>query len=217
MSEGMIAFEPREELGKAAARRMRRAGRVPAVIYGEIEKSKQVSLDSHELMLALKQDHAILNLAKDSEKHRVIVREIQRHPVKGTIIHVDFLQVKKGQKLTLSVPLKFEGRPLGVQEGGMLDEVRNEVEIEVLPKDIPNFIEINIDNLEIGDSIRVKDIEAENFTILTDEDSVLCRCEVPRGLVEEEAVEGEEEEELDEEMAEPEVITAKDKDEEAGE
>jgi len=216
MSEGMIAFEPREEMGKAAARRMRRTGRVPAVIYGEIEKYKQVSVDSHELMLALKQDHALLNLTKESEKHRVIVREIQRHPVKDTIIHVDFLKVKKGQKLTLSVPLKFEGRPLGVLEGGMLDEVRNEVEIEVLPKDIPNFIEINIDNLTIGDSLRVKDIVSENFTILTDEDSVICRCEVPRGMVEEEAVEGEEEE-LDEEMAEPEVITAKDKDDEGGE
>ena len=216
MSEGMIAFEPREETGKAAARRMRRAGRVPAVIYGEIEKSKQVSVDSHELMLALKQDHALLNLTKESEKHRVIVREIQRHPVKDTIIHVDFLKVRKGQKLTLSVPLKFEGRPLGVLEGGMLDEVRNEVEIEVLPKDIPNFIEINIDNLTIGDSLRVKDIVLENFTVLTDEDSVLCRCEIPRGMVEEEAVEGEEEE-LDEEMAEPEVITAKDKDDEGGE
>lgn len=216
MSEGIIAFEQRAENGSAAARRLRRLGRVPAVIYGEIEKSVQVSLDSHELMLALKQDHAILNLSMGSEKHRVIVREIQRHPVKDTIIHVDFMQVKKGQKLTLSVPLKFEGKPIGVKEGGMLDEVRNEVEIQVLPKDIPNFIEINIENLAVGDSIRVKDIETENFEVLTDADSVICRCEIPRGLVEEEAVEGEEEE-MDEEMAEPEVITAKDKDEEGGE
>ncbi len=214
MSEGIIVFEKRENKGKGAARRLRRLGRVPAVIYGEIEKSVQVSVDSHELMLALKRDHAMLNLTKGDEEHLVIVREIQRHPVKDTIIHVDFMQVKKGQKLTLSVSIKFEGKPIGIKEGGMLDEVRNEVEIEVLPKDIPNYIVINIDNLAVGESIRVKDIDANNFVVLTDAESVLCRCEIPRGMVEEEAVEGEEE--LDEEIAEPEVITAKDKEEESG-
>ena len=153
----------------------------------------------------------MLNLALGKDEHRVIIREIQYHPVHGTILHIDFMEVKKGQKLTMTIPVQFEGNPHGVKEGGMLDKIRQEVEISVLPKDIPNFIPINVDNLELGDSLRVKDLEVENFEILTEADSILCRVEIPRAPVEEETEEAEEE--FEEEAAEPEVITAREKDE----
>ena len=210
MTEAMLAIEQREAKGSAASRRLRREGKVPAVIYGEIKEPLRISMDSHELNLMLKKKQSMVNLALGEDKHQVIIRDIQFHPVEGTVLHVDFLEVKKGQKLTMTIPVQFEGNPAGVKEGGILDKIRHEVEISVLPKDIPDFIIVNIENLAMGDSLRVKDLDALNFEILTEPDSVLCRVETPRAEVEPEA---EAEDEFEEETAEPEVITARDKEE----
>lgn len=208
MTEAMLAIEQRDEKGTAAARRIRRAGKVPAIIYGEIDEPLRVSLDAHQLHLALKKKQAMLNLSLGKEKHSVVIREIQYHPVDGRVLHVDFLEIKKGQKLTMTIPVQLEGIPNGVKEGGILDVIKHEVEIEVLPKDIPDFILANIEHLQLGDVLRVKDLAVENFEIITEEDSMLCRVEIPRAVEEEET---EAEEEFEEEAAEPEVITARDK------
>ncbi len=211
MSEMILNTEIREGSGKADAGRLRRAGRIPAIIYGEIENPTSVSIDAHELNIYLREKHALINLSLEGKNHRVVVRDIQYHPVKDSITHIDFLEVKKGTKISMSVPITFEGEPLGIKEGGILDKIKHELTISVLPKDIPDEIVVNIENLEIGDSIRVEDVEIGNFEISDDPNDVLCRVAHPKAEVVVEAEEGEEEEE--EEMAEPEVITARDKEE----
>lgn len=208
MSEVILNAEIREGNGKANAGRLRRTGRVPAIIYGEIENPTSISIDAHELAMYLREKHALINLTLDGKTHRVVVRDIQNHPVKGGITHIDFLEVKKGNKITMVVPITFVGSPVGVKEGGLIDKIRHELNIAVLPKDIPNEIVVNIENLELGESVRVSDVEVGNFELMDDPQDVLCRVAVPRAEVE---VEVEEEEELEEEMAEPEVITARDK------
>lgn len=208
MSEMILNTEIREGSGKANAGRLRRTGRVPAIIYGEIEKPTSVSIDAHELIMYLREKHALINLSLEGKNHRVVVRDIQYHPVKGSISHIDFLEVKKGNKITMAVPITFEGSPVGVKEGGLLDKIKNDLSISVLPKDIPNEIVINVENLELGDAIRVADVKVGNFELIDDPQDVICRVAIPRVEVE---VEVEEEEELEEDMAEPEVITARDK------
>ena len=211
MSEMILNAEVRENSGKADARRMRRAGRIPAIIYGEIDTPASASVDAHELKMLLRKKHALINISLSGKTHRVIVRDVQYHPVSSNYLHIDFMEVKKGQKLTMAIPVTFEGTAEGVKEGGMLDVIRHEVNISVLPKDIPNEIVVNVENLVLGDTIRVEDLNAENFEILDEARDVLCRVEIPRGPAEDE--EEEEEEEIDEEMAEPEVITARDTEE----
>ncbi len=212
MTETKLVAEKRAGRGKAEAKRMRRTKRVPAIIYGEIKEPIPISVDAHELDLLLKKSYSTIDIELDSKKHQVILRDIQRHPVNDTVLHVDFMQVKKGHKITMTVPVHFEGEAVGLKQGGVMDEVKRELEIAVLPKDIPEYIVANIENLNVGDAFRVKDLEAVNFEILDDPEDVLCRIEAPRVIATE--AEGAEEEAMaEEEATEPEVITAKDKEE----
>ena len=210
MSEMILNAEIREKSGKADARRLRRAGRVPAVIYGEIDTPTSATIDAHELKMLLREKHAVINLSLNGDVHRVIVRDVQVHPVNGSVLHIDFMEVKKGQKIIMSVPVRFEGTAKGVKLGGMLDIVKHEISISVLPKDIPGEIVVNIEDLDIGEAIRVSDLAADDIELMDELNDVLCRVAMPRGPEEEEAVE----EDLEgEEAAEPEVITARDKEE----
>lgn len=209
MSEMILNAEVRDKSGKADAGRLRRAGRVPAIIYGEIDAPASATIDAHELNMLLREKHAVINLSLGGDVHRVIVRDVQVHPVNGSVQHIDFMEVKKGQKIVMSVPVRFEGTPEGVKLGGMLDIVKHEISISVLPKDIPGEIVANIDALDIGDAIRVSDLASDSIELMDEPNDVLCRVAMPRGPEEEEV-----EEELEgEEMAEPEVITARDKEE----
>ncbi len=208
MSEMILNAEARKDSGKADARRLRRAGKVPAIIYGEIDAPASATIDAHELKMLLREKHAVIDLSLSGDVHQVIVRDVQVHPVNGSVLHIDFMEVKKGQKIVMSVPVRFEGTPNGVKEGGMLDIVRHEVSISVLPKDIPGEIVVNIEDMAIGDAVRVGDLPTDTIELLDELNDVLCRVAIPRAAEEEET----EAEELEgEEMAEPEVITARDK------
>ncbi len=207
MSESLLMAEAREGKGKSVARRIRRAGRVPAVIYGEVKQPLNIAVDAHDLEMKLREKVSLFNISLDGKEHPVIIREIQFHPVKSNVLHVDFLQVKKGHKITMTVPIKLVGKSEGVKAGGVLEELKREVTIEVLPKDIPDSIVVDISGLQMGDGVQVKDLLAENFEIQDDLEDLVCRVEMPR------TIEEEEEEEEEEEMAEPEVITSKEKEE----
>ena len=215
MADSKLKIESRTHSGKAAARRLRRTGKVPAVIYGEDQETTSLLLDAHEFELVLKEHHTIVELELDGKLIRTIVRDIQKHPVTGNVIHVDFFTVKSGHKLTLSVDVNYVGTAAGAVTGGILQTVKNVVNISVLPKDIPDYIEIDVSELEVGDNIRIKDITRENIEFLDDPEDVLCGVLAPKAVeeevVEEEGEEGEEEEEA----AEPEVITARVEDEES--
>jgi large subunit ribosomal protein L25 len=191
--------------GKSEARRLRRSGRVPCVLYGVEDQSVKLTVNQRELTKILTGDHALIDLVVDGNSQSSVVKEIQYHPVKGTITHVDWLRVQAGIEITVSVPLKFVGTAVGVKAGGIFQELKGELEITCLPKNLPEFIEIDVSKLEIGDSIHVNNINIENVTIRDEEDSTICSIVLPKKVVE---VEAEEEEEIEEAGdAEPEVIS----------
>jgi len=210
MAEERLKVERRSESGKSFARRLRRTGRIPAVLYGEKTDSEKLSLDGHSFELFLKSGHSVLNLEFDDQEKQVIVRETQKHPVTGDVLHVDFYELQKGHKLTLTVSIDFVGTPKAVKEGGILQTIKDELEISVLPKDIPDSIAVDITNLAMGENLRVKDVKVENMEILDDPDDVICRIQIPKTEEEEKL-----EEEVPEETFEPEVITARDKGEDS--
>ena len=208
--DSVLVAETRDEKGKAAVRRLRRAGKVPVIIYGEDIDPQPLSIDSHELEMLIRKDVSVITLKIGGKDQDAIIREIQYHPVKGQIIHVDFLTLQKGHKVEMTVPLHFEGDPKGVKLGGNFSILKHEINISVLPKNIPDFINVDVSDLDIGDSIRIKDIVAENVEFLDGEEEYVCHVVAPKAVVEEEPAEGEEELlETEEESAEPEVITAR--------
>jgi len=209
----VLVAEKREGTGKSVTTKIRREGFVPAVIYGQKDKPDSVSVDAHTLSQLLKAGHTIVELEVNGKKQETVIKEIQYHPVTGKFLHVDFMRIAKGQELKVTVPINFEGKPVGVDEGGVLSTLKTEVLINVIPKFIPDSLTIDVSELKIGDSLRVKDLHVENMQILDDEEEVLCRVSTVRAMEEEE----EEAEELEEEEAEPEVITSKKKEEEGSE
>ncbi len=209
MSELKLVAEARTEVGKSVAGRLRREGKVPGILYGELKQPIPIALDAHDLAMGLREHYSVVNLNIDGKSYRCIVREVQYHPVNGKILHVDFMGIKANQEVEMEVPIEFVGKPAGVKEGGIFDEIKHTVDILVLPKNIPDVIEVNVDNLKIGDALRLKDLESDKYKILGDPEDVVCRVAAPHG-VEEVAAEEEGEEE-----AEPEVISkGKEKEEE---
>ncbi|HUL49818.1 MAG TPA: 50S ribosomal protein L25/general stress protein Ctc [Gemmatimonadales bacterium] len=157
--------------GKGAARQARFKGRVPAVIYGRGRDTQAVEVEAKALEKALtgiEPESTIIELAFDGRTARTLIREIQRHPLRPDIIHVDFYEIRAEDKVKLKVPVRLVGTPDGVRNaGGVLDQVTREVEIEVLPENIPDRVELDVSALKIGDSLHVSHLQIANATILT--------------------------------------------------
>jgi large subunit ribosomal protein L25 len=212
MSNLQLNAEIRDGNGKALAGRMRRSSKVPCIMYGVDDTSVSLAVDSQEVEKMLSGSHSIIELKYDGQEQGVVIRDIQYHPVKGNIIHVDFLRVKAGQEIKIEVPIKFVGESEGVRLGGVFQEQKSELTITTLPKYLPEEIVVDISALEVNDAIHVSDLVVENFTIEDDPEETVCSV-VPPKKIEEPEISDEEGEELelteDEEPTEPEVITAK--------
>ena len=205
----------RVESGKSAARQLRREGSIPAVIYGQRRDPEPLAIKQIDLEKALAgvSGTTLLTIKVGSKTTRALIQEIQRHPTRSQILHVDFLEVHKGEKLTVRTPIRLTGSPDGVRnQGGVLDQILRELEIRVLPKDLPDHIEVDVTDLTVGQSIHVEDIEVPNAEILVDMDMTICSVIAPRVEEEPEALVEEDEEVTDE----PELIR-KAKEEEGGE
>jgi large subunit ribosomal protein L25 len=214
MSEQELNASTRSETGKANVRRLRKTGFVPCTIYGVEDKSVSLTINRKELEKLLSEAHSVIKLVNDGNEQRCVIKEIQYHPVKGDIIHVDLQRIKAGQEIQLSVPIKFIGEAPGVKAGGVFQTIRNELDISTLPKYLPNEIVIDISAMELNDTMHISDLNLENITINHEQDSSICSIVLPK-KVEEPVAEEEEGEELEvegEEGAEPEVITSKSKD-----
>src|SRR5207237_4859808 len=152
----------REKTGKGAARPARFQKRVPAVIYGHGRPTQTLMVDALALETALtgiEPESTLIELSVDGKTSRTLIREIQRHPLRPDIIHVDFYEIRGGEKITLKVPVHLVGTADGVRNaGGVLDQVTREVEIEVLPENIPDRVELDVTALKIGDSLHVRDL-----------------------------------------------------------
>jgi large subunit ribosomal protein L25 len=179
-----LAASLRTATGKGAARRARFRGHVPAVIYGRGRETQALAIEAKALERALsgvEPESTIIELAVDGKKTKALIREIQRHPIRPDIIHVDFYEIHAEHKVTLKVPVHLVGTPDGVRNaGGVLDQVTREVEIEVLPENIPDRVELDVTLLKIGDSLHVRDLQIPNATILTQQELTIATVVPPR-------------------------------------
>lgn len=217
-----LEVEARSETGKGAARRLRAQGKVPGVVYGHGDVSETIQADELELQQLISRvsvENTLIDLKVDGSSPRpVLIREIQRHPYRPRLVHVDFFEITAGEKVRVGVPIRLQGTPAGVKSGGILQVIRHELEVECLPRDIPEAFELDVSELEIGDSLHIDQLETGEVTVLEEASLTVCTVVAPRIL----EVEEEEEEELlilgeEEEEREPEVITARGEDEEAEE
>jgi large subunit ribosomal protein L25 len=218
MASANLSASARDNGGKGTARKLRSEGRVPAIVYGHGRDPQALSINTRELEKLL--DHisaesTVIDLDIDGKASRTLIREIQRHPFKRQILHVDFQELVAGEKISVRIPIVLMGVPDGVRmDGGILDQTMRELEIEVDPANIPNHVEVDVTKLTIGSSVHVRDIPLpDGVEVLDDEDASVCVVAAPRAVIEETAVaEGAEVEAA----AEPEVIRAKKPDEEEG-
>lgn len=171
--------------GKSAVREIRRSGRVPAVVYGHGDETRPLSVDALELeklVSTISVENTLIDLVIDDSKKPTpaLIREVQYHPIRPQILHVDLYQVHAGEKIHLEIPIRIHGTPIGVREdGGVLQEVLREIHVECLPRDIPEGVDIDIVELRIGDTIHVSDVEIPNVKILNDPDLVICTVTAP--------------------------------------
>ena len=200
MSEvAKLQAKVREGSGKGVARKMRAAGRVPAVVYGPEGEAQSLSIDAHEaitLFGGISVENTIVALDIEGEKGPVdtLIRDVQMHPFKPNLLHLDFYKVTKGQTLQVQVPLHFEGTPAGVRlSSGILEQHVHDIEVRCVPSKIPDHLEIDVTDLELGDSLHVSDLQApDGVEILTEADRTLCIVVMPRGVAsDDEAAEGE--------------------------
>ncbi|HXQ30111.1 MAG TPA: 50S ribosomal protein L25 [Gemmatimonadales bacterium] len=179
-----LAARPRAATGKGPARQARLRGEVPAVIYGHGRESETLMLDGQALEKALtgiEPESTVIELAVGEKTTKALIREIQRHPIRPDIIHVDFYEIHATEKVRLRVPIRLLGTPDGVRNaGGVLDQVTREVEIEVLPEHIPDRVELDVSALKIGDSLHVRDLAIPNATIHAVGDLTIATVVPPR-------------------------------------
>ncbi len=205
MSRLTMESKIRQEFGKNANRRLRAAGRVPGIVYGRNVEPVAVSVDPKDLDRILLSDaghNTIFTLKYLDQERNVLIREHQRDPVGEELIHADFMAVSMDRTMIFDVPVEIVGTPDGVRlHGGILDLVVREIQLECLPGTLPDHIRVDVTDLQIGDSVRVEqlDVDADNVTILSDPDLTVLTIAAPS--VETDA----DETMLEDETAEPEI------------
>lgn len=205
MSDTRLKAQNRTALGSAASRRLRRAGSVPATVYGRESEPQSVTVDARELYTALHTEaglNAVITLDLEGDELTTLAREVQRHPLRGDITHLDFVRISLTETVSAEVSIDFEGVPVGVRdEGGIVETIRASVTIEALPTNIPSSIELDISELGISDVLRVSDLPAiDGVEYIDDPEASLVTVSVPAAVVAEEDLEDEllEGEELEE-------------------
>jgi len=212
----VIKAEKRTELGKNASGRLRRQGLVPAILYGESRESVPLTLKKKDISEILKSEtgeNTIFKVAFDSEERDVMIKEVQINPISDELTHVDLIQISMDKPVRVSVPVELVGEPVGVKtEGGIVDFLLRELEIECLPREIPESIKVDISNLHIHQSVKVQNLAvAAGVKILNEPNTAVVVissvAEEAAPVTTEEVIEGAE-------MKEPEVIKKERKKEE---
>ena len=200
-----LKVQPRDNLGKNASRRLRRSGRIPGTVYGANKEPQSISLSHDDVLHQLDREafySSILTINIDAEREQVVLKDLQRHPYKPEILHIDFLRIDEKQKITMRVPLHFINEHLcpGVKSGGgVVSRVMTELEISCLPGDLPEYIDVDLANVDLGETIHLSDIVlpegVEIHALLSggDASASVVTVSLPKGIIEEE-------EELEEEL-----------------
>lgn len=217
MASANLSAEVRNDRGKGVARKLRAAGRVPGVVYGHGREPQSLSLvarDLDKLLSHIAAGSTVIELTLGKATTKTLIREIQRHPFKKQILHIDFMELVAGEKVIVDIPLVFVGIPEGVRlSGALLEQIVHSIEVNVDPSHIPNHIDVDVTNLAMGHSLHVRDLVLPpGLEVLTDEDTTICAVIAPRAVVEEKA-----EGEVDAAAAagEPELIRKAKEDDEA--
>jgi large subunit ribosomal protein L25 len=204
--EVRIQAEPRTEFGKGAARRTRRAGRVPAVIYGHGAQTRHLTLPEHEIMLALKTQNALIRLEGLGRAGLALPKAVQRDPLKGTIEHVDLIEVRHGEKVTVEIAVRVSG---DVFSGGLLDQQLMTISVEAEATNIPTGVDVAVEGMEIGTSVYARDLVLPDGTTLsTDPEALVLHVVEPAAEVAAEAAEAAEQGEGSVEVPAPVVAAA---------
>jgi large subunit ribosomal protein L25 len=165
-----------EQQGKGASRRLRKQNLVPAIIYGGNEEPTAISIKLNEMVKSLEYEaffSQVLTITTDKgDEHQVVIKDLQRHPAKGFPMHADFQRIVKGQKINMNVPVHFSGREdaPGTKEGGILSTLVSNIEIVALPSQLPEYLEVDVSGMEIGDLFRLSDIDLPEGVIIFDLD-----------------------------------------------
>jgi len=208
MNQFELNAEPREDVGRGASRRLRRSGKLPGIIYGADKEATAVSLDhddvAHHLEYEAFYSH-ILTVKIGKTRQKVVLKDLQRHPYKTRLLHIDLQRIDEAEELTMRVPIHFmnEDKCIGVKQGGaVISHIMTEVEVTCLPKDLPEYIEIDLQHLDVGDAIHLSEISfpegVQSYAIAHggDASAPVVSVNMPRVITEEEEMGGEEAEEL---------------------
>jgi len=208
VSESHIQAEPRTEFGKGAARRIRRAAKVPAVLYGHGADPVHITLPGHDTMLALKHGgvNALLTITVEGKEQLALPKQIQRDPIRGFLEHLDLILVRKGEKVTVDIPVHLYGEP---DPDALIVTETSSISVEAEATNIPEYVEVSIEGLKVGDTVLAKDLKVPSgSTVLLDDDALIVNvthaptaAEVESELAEAEAEVGIERDESDEELA----------------
>ena len=202
-----IQAEPRTEFGKGAARRIRRAAKVPAVLYGHGGDPVHITLPGHDTMLALKHGgvNALLTITVDGKEQLTLPKQIQRDPIKGFLEHLDLIIVRKGEKVTVDIPVHLVGE---ADPDALVVTETSSISVEAEATHIPEFVEVSVEGAKVGDQILAKDLVIPGATVLLDDDTMIVNIthaptaeEVESELAEAEAEVGIERDESEEEQA----------------
>ena len=185
MANATLSANSRAETGKGAARKIRQAGNIPAVIYGHNREPQSLVLNSREtekLVKSISTKSTVIELSIDGKTARTLIREIQRHPFKRTILHVDFQELVAGETVTVKCPIVYVGTPEGVRlEGGILDQIMHELTIQVDPGNIPNHIDVDVSGVKLGKSLHVSDLTLPaGIKVMDDAGSTVCVVAPPK-------------------------------------
>ena len=193
-----ISAKLRKGTGKTDSKALRNQGNVPCVLYGG---EKQVCFYAHEndfRNLVHTPDVFIVELDIEGEKYRAVMQDLQFHPVTDKLLHLDFLQIFEDKEVTVTIPVRLEGMSVGIRNGGVLSFRRRKIITRAIPGNLPDYIEINIEDLDIGQSIFIKDLRVDKYSFLALDNAVVVGVRTARELI----IEEEEEEELEGEEGE---------------
>ena len=157
-----LDIETRKSVGKKSTKAIRRDGKIPSTLYFKGDEPESIAIDKIKLYQALKSDQRVYEVELGGESQYVMVKAVQYHPVTDEIIHLDFMRVRRSEKMTISVPLVLVGKPIGVVEGGILSQALNQIEISCFPTNVPDQIEVNVDKMELNSSISVADVSIDD-------------------------------------------------------
>ncbi len=199
----VLKAEKRDKCGTGSSQKLRRDGGLPAVIYGHKEEPIAISLNYHDVALELQHHHRLLDVELDGSKQQFLVKDVQYDYIGEKILHIDLTRVDLDERVAVTVSVELKGIPAGASEGGVLDQVLADIELECLVTSIPESLRVNVSDMQVGDTILAKDVELPQGAVLVTDSELLVAALRVVGEVDASALEGDE--------AEPEVIGASDK------